>query len=133
MSPALFANTLRIAMAALKEKWEKEGRGTIIGSNYAGKRRITYAMFADDTTLLAKSKQALKIMLRDLQAALREVGLNLNADKCKVQCSKTKVCRESMLMVDGIDFPIVCKKEGFKVLGTQCTMDGQFDLEFEKH
>ena len=55
LSPILFANTFRIGMAKLKEKWEAKNYGTIIGSN-EGRDRLTYLLFADDTTLIATSR-----------------------------------------------------------------------------
>jgi len=45
-------------------------------------------MFADDTTLLAKSRHALREMLEDAIDELGKIGLNLNADNCKIQCTK---------------------------------------------
>eukprot|EP00973_Karenia_brevis_P050572 7020806-Karenia_brevis.AAC.1 len=79
-------------MAPLKQKWDSKKLGTIIGSLASGRQRLTYLMFADDTTLLARSRQALQIMLRDIIAAMAAVGLNINADKCALQtsCSRNR-------------------------------------------
>ena len=109
-------------MVGLKEKWEKEGRGTIVGSDGSGKCRISFAMFADDTTLIAKSRAALKKMLQDVSRGLAEIGLNLNADKCFVQSSTTT--RGGSLQVGGMIYPIVPNHVGFKVLGTTFTLNG---------
>eukprot|EP00973_Karenia_brevis_P014367 1956990-Karenia_brevis.AAC.1 len=85
LSPAWFANTVRVTMTSLKDSWEQRGLGTLVGCNFQGRNRITYAMFADDTTLVAKSRQALQKMLKEVTVALARIGLNLNADKCSIQ------------------------------------------------
>ena len=87
-------------------------------------------MFADDTTLIAKSRRALQKMLHDTQEGLAEIGLNLNADKCYIQSSKP-VGRNCSLQVDGVSFPIISRDTGCKILGTTFTMNGNTDLEFE--
>lgn len=46
-------------------------------------------MFADDTTLFAKSKTDLMNMIKDVQSALGTHGLNLNFDKCLVQTNNS--------------------------------------------
>ena len=117
-------------MVGLKEKWEKEGRGTIFGSNCSGKCRISFAMFADDTTLVAKSRPALKKMLQDVSSGLAEIGLNLNADKCYIQSSTS--AQASTLQMEGASYPIVSNHVGFKVLGTTFTLNGSTDAEFER-
>ena len=71
-------------MDGLKKKWEDKHFGTIVGSRWDSTSRITFAMFADDTTLVAKSKNALKKMIRDFRNTLAEIGLNLNLEKCSV-------------------------------------------------
>ena len=131
LSPSLFANSIRICMSKLKAKWEREGLGTTVGSNFREKDRISYAMFADDTTLIAKSKRSLQKMLHDIQEGLAEIGLNLNADKCYIQSSRP-LGRSCSLQVDGASFPIISRDEGFKILGTTYTLNGNTDLEFDK-
>ena len=88
-------------------------------------------MFADDTTLFSKSRQGMKKMLRELTHVLGKIGLNLNADKCKLQCSRFAYNATGSLEVDGILYPIVAKSEGFKVLVTIFTLDGRVDVEFQ--
>jgi hypothetical protein len=88
MSPILFACALRGCMQKLKLKWDRQNYGAVVGASEDGKDRLCFVSFADDTTLIAKSKRALRAMLRDIHEALQTVGLNLNADKCKIQCSK---------------------------------------------
>ena len=62
-------------------------------------------------------------MLRDVKAALAEHGLNLNMDKCLVQ---TSCCNAKIqdIEIDGETIPMVRPTEGFKVLGTQLTLQG---------
>ena len=118
MSPALFANTIRVAMSRLKIKWENKHYRTIIGSRDHNKQRLTYAMFADDTTLVAKSRQALQSMLKDMKKELAAIGLNLNAEKCSIQCSSLPSEASGVVKVGADRFPIVPRSQGFKVLGT---------------
>ena len=132
MSPALFSNSIRIIMELLKDKWEKEQLGTNVGSDSRGKARLTYIMFADDTTIVAKSKQALRKMLFDLCSELRKIGLTLNAQKCKIQCSKPRLHGDTVLKTDILEFPIVSKDEGFKILGTVFTLNGNVDVEIQR-
>ena len=129
LSPSLFANSVRFTMKSLKDKWERSKLGTVVGSNSKEKERISFAMFADDTTLVAKSKRALKIMLHDIQRALADIGLNLNADKCSIQCSVPQA--SSLVVVDGQQFPVICRDAGFKVLGTRFTLNGSTGAEFD--
>ena len=37
---------------SLKDAWERKGYGTIIASTETGNEKLTYMMFADDTTLM---------------------------------------------------------------------------------
>eukprot|EP00973_Karenia_brevis_P081506 11298104-Karenia_brevis.AAC.1 len=70
MSPALFNYTTRIVFKGLREKWRREGRGTIICGG--GTVESTHCMFADDTTLFASSRRSLIKMVRDVQEALAQ-------------------------------------------------------------
>jgi hypothetical protein len=123
LSPGLFLNSVRSCMTALKEKWEQAKLGSIIGSGYRKKSRISFAMFADDTTLISRSKRSLEKMLHDIREELAKMGLNLNVDKCSVQCSKTSAGSTTGLTVDGQCFPVVPRDKGFKVLGTIFTLN----------
>ena len=73
-------------MVKLKETWKANSYVCIVGNNCLGKGRITDAMFTDGTTLIAKSMQALAIMLGDIREELAKISMNLNAEKCSVQC-----------------------------------------------
>ena len=128
MSPLLFTNTVRCAMEPLKESWERRKLGTVIGS-IAGNHRISFMMFADDTTLIAKSEHALKIMIQELREALGRIGLSLNPEKCAVQSSSSRN-RKKSIDIDGVSYNIVNNSVGFKVLGTLVTLNGNSDAEF---
>jgi hypothetical protein len=130
LSPILFTNTVRAGMQVLKDKWEAKGYGTLVGAN-ADIHRLTYVMFADDTTLIAKSRKALKQMLKDMITEMAKLGLKLNADKCKVQCSQAVTSPRQPLEVNGMSLQVVDREEGFKILGTTFTLDGSTKKEFE--
>ena len=88
-------------------------------------------MFADDTTLVAKSRQALISMLQDMKVALADIGLNLNADKCSIQRTSTREWRKTALRIGGSEYPIVSSEEGFKILGTNFTLNGSTKKEVQ--
>ena len=124
MSPAPFNNVTRQILSDLKAKWAREGLGTIVfGSRDL---RSTHAMFADDTTLLASTRAGLIKMVRDVRSALAEHGLNLNMDKCLVQSTRPGAHLRPFI-VDGI--PMVEATKGFKILGTQFTLEGRCSAE----
>ncbi len=87
-------------------------------------------MFADDTTLIAKSKAALQGMIRDIRTALGDVGLNMNPDKCSIQTSSNR-SRAEFLVVEGQQFKVVRNNVGFKVLGAIVTLNGNSDAELK--
>ena len=88
-------------------------------------------MFADDTTLIAKSRKAIGIMLREIRDTLKDVGLHMNAGKCSVQCSGRSNAGGKGTQIQYQTIPILSCNEGFKVLGTMVTMNGNADIEFE--
>ena len=85
-------------------------------------------MFADDTTLFASNRKALLGMIKDVKAALAEHGLNLNVDKCLIQTSSVTAPKKP-IEIDGQCIPMVQATEGFKVLGTQFTLQGRTSAE----
>jgi hypothetical protein len=127
MSPILFNNVTRQVFQALKEKWSREGRGSLVCSRSSAEKS-THAMFADDTTLFASNKKDLIQMIRDVQGALAPHGLNLNVEKCLIQTSRMDVPMRAV-NVDGQSIPLVRACEGFKVLGTQWTLHGRTSAE----
>jgi hypothetical protein len=128
MSPILFNNVTRVVYKHLKAKWRDEGHGTVVCGNES--TNSTHAMFADDTTLFASSKQALVAMIRDVRDALAQHGLNMNMGKCMIQTSSCNHSTESV-DVDGEVIPVVEATDGFKVLGTQFTLHGRTSVEIK--
>ena len=88
-------------------------------------------MFADDSTLVAKSRKSLQVMLGDLILELGGVGLKPNADKCSIQCSRPSAGPRRPLHAYGMDFKVGERDEGFKVLGTVFTLNGNTKAEFD--
>ena len=74
LSPVLFNNVTRMIFRDLKDKWTRQGQGTIVCGTDG--LRSTHTMFADDTTLFASSRKALIAMIKDVKSALKEHGLN---------------------------------------------------------
>ena len=130
MSPSLFTNTVRTVMTVMKVEWERKGYGTVIGSNVLGRCRFAYAMFADATTLVAKSRQALVRMLNDITDALARVGLHMNESKCSIQCAGMDVPAGKALRAGQRQFPRSSCVDSFEVLGTIVTINGNAHAEF---
>ena len=56
------------------------------GIKIAG-RNISYLRYADDTTLMAESEEALKSLLMKVEEENEKVGLKLNIHKTKIMAS----------------------------------------------
>ena len=56
------------------------------GIKIAG-RNINYLIYADDTTLMAESKEELKSLLLKVKVESEKVGLKLNIQKTKIMAS----------------------------------------------
>jgi hypothetical protein len=123
-SPTLFINVLRAVIENLLPRWEAKKYGIQLGEDNEKGQRLHYLSFADDATLFAISKRTLGKMLRDLTAEFAAVGLKLNADKCKIQCSVDAARSPAKLKVDEAEFPIVSSDVGFSMLGTVYTLTG---------
>ena len=132
LSPTLFINLLRNIFAPLKESWEQKRYGSIVGSWENGTGRVTHVLFADDTTLLARSRRALQHMLRDIKQAYFAAGLRLNASKCNVQTNTKVPTAVATLHVDDLELPIVSSADGFMVLGTLFTLSGRVSKELKR-
>ena len=50
-------------------------------------RNINYLIYADDTTLMAESKQELKSLLMKVKEESENIGLELNIQKTKIMVS----------------------------------------------
>ena len=94
---------------------------TQAGIKIAG-RNINNLRYADDTTLLAQSEEALKSLLMKVKAESENVGLKLNIQKTKIMASGPITSWE----IDGetvSDFIF----SGFKI-----TADGDFTHEIKR-
>ena len=72
------------------------------------RRNITNLIYADDTTLLAESKEELKSLLMKIQEESGKVGLKLNIQKTKIMTSgpitSWQINEETMETVTGFFF-----------------------------
>jgi len=69
-------------------------------------------------------------MIKDVKAALATHGLNLNIDECLIQTNCPTAAIQP-ITVDGQAIPMVSASPGFKVLGTQFTLQGKCSAELE--
>ena len=51
------------------------------------RRNINHLRYADDTTLMAKSKEEMKILLMKVKVESEKVGFKLNIQKTKIMAS----------------------------------------------
>ena len=70
-------------------------------------------------------------MLGVFDSELSKIGLNVNADKCNLQCSNWPADRSGVLEVDGIAYPVVQRNGRFGLRGTVFTLDGSSEVEFD--
>ena len=66
--------------------WERWTEETQAGIKIAG-RSINNLRYADDTTLMAESKEELKSLLMKVKVESEKVGLKLNIQKMKIMAS----------------------------------------------
>ena len=91
-------------------------KGTFHGN--MGKININYLRYADDTTLMAESKEEIKSLLMRVKEESEKVGLKLNI-------KKTKIMASSHITLWQIDGETV---KDFIFLGSKITADG-YSLE----
>ena len=78
---------------------------------------ISIISYADDTTLIAESKEELKSLLRKVKEESKKAGLKLNIQKVKIMASGPIISRE----IDGETMETV---RDFLFLGSKITEDG---------
>ena len=86
------------------------------GIKIAG-RNINNLRYADDTTLMAKSKEELKSLLMKVKEESEKVGLTLNIQKTKIMASSPITSRQ----IDGETMETV---RDFILGGSKITADG---------
>ena len=80
-------------------------------------RNINNLRYADDTTLMAESKEELKILLMKVKEESEKVGLKLNIQKTKIMASGPM----TLWQIDGEKMETVAD---FIFLGSKITADG---------
>ena len=80
LSPLLFNIVLEVWATVIRE--EKEIKGIQIG-----KEDVKLSLFADDTTLMAESKEELKSLFMKVKEENEKAGLKLNIQKTKIMAS----------------------------------------------
>ena len=81
------------------------------------RKNINNLRYADDTTLMAKSEEELKCLLRKVKEESEKVGLKLNIQK-------TKIIASSPITSWKIDGETVETVSDFIFLGSKITADG---------
>uniref|UniRef100_A0AC11E8Z1 Uncharacterized protein n=1 Tax=Ovis aries TaxID=9940 RepID=A0AC11E8Z1_SHEEP len=95
------------------------------GIKIAG-RNINNLRYADDTTLMAESKEELKSLLMKLKEKSEKVGL-------KFSIQKTKIMASSPIASWHIDKETLKKVREFIFLGSKITSDGGCSYEMKRH
>ena len=94
------------------------------GIKIAG-RNVNNLRYADDTTLMAESKDELKSLLMKVKEESEKVGLKLNIQKTKIMAS-------SPITSWQIDGETVETVAGFIFLGSKITADGDCSHEIKR-
>ena len=76
-------------------------------------RNINNLRYADDTTLMAESKEELKSLLKKVKEESENVGLKLNIQKTKIMASSPITPRQ----IDGETMETIFILEGSKIMG----------------
>ena len=95
------------------------------GIQIAG-RNINNLKYADDTTIMAESKEELKSLLMKVKEESEKVGLKLNIQKTKIMTSAPITSWE----IDGETVKIVAD---FIFWGSKITADGDCSHEIKRH
>ena len=88
------------------------------------RRNINNIRYADDTTLMAESKEELKSLLMKVKEESEKVGLKLNIQKTEIMAS-------SPITSWQIDGEIVETVSDFIFLGSRITADGDCNHEIK--
>ena len=89
-------------------------------------RNINHLRYADDTTLMAESKEELKSLLMKVKKESEKAGLKLNIQKLKIMASSPIISRE-------IDGETVETVSDFLFLGSKITAEGDCSHEIKRH
>ena len=105
--------------------WNAELDEAQAGIKIAG-RNINNLRYADDTTLMAESKEKLKNLLMKVKEKSEKAGLKLNVQKKKIVASGPTTSWQT----DGETMETVTD---FIFLGSKITADGDFSHEIIRH
>ena len=104
-------------------------RNTGLDEAYAGikiaRRNINNLRYADDTTLMAESKEELKSLLMNVKEESEKVGLKLNTQKTKIMASGLIISWQ----IDGETMETVTD---FIFLGSKIRADGDCSHEIKR-
>ena len=95
------------------------------GIKIAG-RNINNLRYADDTTLMAESKEELKRLLMKMKEESEKIGLKFNIQK-------TKIMTSSPIISSQIDGETVETVADFILGGSKITVDGDCSHEIKRH
>ena len=90
------------------------------------RRNVNNLRYADDTTLMAESKEELKSLLMKVQEESEKVGLKLNMQKTKIMASGPVTSWQ----IDGETMEMV---RDFILGGSKITADGDFSHEIKRY
>ena len=90
------------------------------------RRNINNLIYADDTALMAESKEELKSLLMKMKEECEKAGLKLNIQKPKITASSPITSWE----INGETMQIV---KDFIFLGSKITADGDCSHEIKRH
>ena len=90
------------------------------------RRNINNLRYADDTTLMAESKEELKSLLMKVKEESEKVGLKLNIQKSKIMASGPITSWQ----IDGGTMEMV---RDFVFWGSKITADGECSHEMKRH
>ena len=94
---------------------------------------INNLRYADDTTLMAESKEELKSLLRKVKEESEKVGLKFNIQKKKkFNIQKTKIMTSGPITSWEIDGETVETVSDFILRGSKITADGDCSHEIKK-
>ena len=89
-------------------------------------RNINNLRYADDTTLMAESKEELKSLLMKVKEESEKIGLKLNIQKTKIMAS-------GLITSWQIDGEIMETVREFTFGGSKITADGDYRHEIKRH
>lgn len=109
LSPLLFA----LFINPLLEKLDRSGLGYSFRNN--PQLLLPFVAFADDLTLFANSAQELQKMIEIVENFCKNVGMNINYDKCEYTPINTK--GKPIVQINGNNINAIPETEATRLLG----------------